>query len=117
MTLEDLNQVRNELIDMLEELEDRLDRITNDVRHTDAPLAKDFEEQAVETENDPVLESLGETTHKEIDKIRQALSRLDEGCYGLCLKCGEPIKKERLKALPYSSFCIHCAEKDSDDRV
>jgi len=115
--LKDLNQVRDELIDMLEELEDKLDRVTKDVRHTDAPLAQDFEEQVVETENDPVLESLGETTQIEIDKIRQALSRLDEGSYGLCLKCGKPIKKERLKALPYSSFCIHCAEKDSDSGV
>ncbi len=106
------DDVRHNLIDMLEDLEDRLSRISDDVRHIDKPLDKDFSEQAVEAENDLVLDALGHSTRDEIEQIKQAISRIDSGVYGICLKCGQAIKKERLNALPYSNQCIHCASKE-----
>jgi DnaK suppressor protein len=39
-------------------------------------------------------------------KIDRALSRMTEGHYGLCSRCGKPIEKARLKALPYVDLCI-----------
>lgn len=105
-------EVRNHLISMLEELDERLSKITDDVRHVDRPLEQDFSEQAVENENDEVLDALGNAARDEVDKIRQALSRIDSGTYGICLNCGEPIRKERLTALPYANLCIHCAERE-----
>jgi RNA polymerase-binding protein DksA len=39
-------------------------------------------------------------------KIDRALSRMTEGGYGLCSRCGKPIEKARLKALPYVDLCI-----------
>ncbi len=114
--MSEYNQVKKELVDMLEELENRLEHITQDVQRAEKPLDPDFAEQAVETENDPVLDALGESTVSEIEQIRLALSRIEEGDYGLCQQCGEPIKKERLKALPYATLCIQCAEKASSHR-
>jgi DnaK suppressor protein len=38
------------------------------------------------------------------------LARLDAGEYGECKSCGEPIAEARLKALPYVTLCIQCAE-------
>ncbi len=109
--MSEYDDVRSDLIDMLEELDERLSKITDDVRHTEKPLDKDFSEQAVETENDQVLDALGNATRNEIEKVKQAISRIDSGTYGICLICGRPIKKERLKAMPYSSKCIHCAQE------
>jgi DnaK suppressor protein len=43
-------------------------------------------------------------------KIDRALSRIDEGRYGLCAVCGKPIEKARLKALPYVDLCIKDAQ-------
>jgi DnaK suppressor protein len=43
-------------------------------------------------------------------KIDGALKRMDEGTYGLCLRCGRPIEKARLKALPYAELCIKDAQ-------
>jgi len=43
-------------------------------------------------------------------KIDRALSRIDEGKYGLCSVCGRPIEKARLKALPYVDLCIKDAQ-------
>lgn len=109
--MKDYQQVRGHLLDMLEELDERLGKITDDVRHADQPLDQDFSEQAVETENDQVLDALGNVTRSEVEKIKQAISRIDAGTYGICLICGEPIKKERLAALPYATSCINCAQK------
>jgi RNA polymerase-binding protein DksA len=107
--MNEYKEVRNHLIGMLEELDERLGKITDDVRHTDKPLDQDFSEQAVEAENDEVLDALGNATRLELEKIKQAISRIDAGSYGICLTCGETIKQERLAALPYANQCIRCA--------
>lgn len=109
--MKDYQEVRNHLINMLEELDDRLGKITDDVKHIDKPLEQDFSEQATEVENDQVLDALGNAARDEVEKIKQAISRIDDGSYGICLSCGEPIREERLLALPYANRCIRCAER------
>jgi RNA polymerase-binding transcription factor len=46
-------------------------------------------------------------------KIERALTRMDEGTYGICSRCGKPIEKARLKALPYVDLCIKDAQAQS----
>jgi DnaK suppressor protein len=41
-------------------------------------------------------------------QVEAALRRLDEGTYGVCARCGNPINPERLEALPYATYCIKC---------
>ena len=43
--------------------------------------------------------------------IESALVRIEDGVYGLCQDCGSSILKTRLNALPYTPFCVKCAEK------
>ena len=43
-------------------------------------------------------------------KIDRALERMDEGTFGICVRCGKPIEKARLKALPYVDLCIKDAQ-------
>ena len=50
------------------------------------------------------------------EKLRyldDALSLLDEGKYGVCLKCGDPIPVERLIALPFALHCVDCQSKQA----
>ena len=51
-----------------------------------------------------------------LEKIDRALSRMDEGTYGICERCGKPIEKARLKALPYANLCIADAQAASRPR-
>jgi len=44
-------------------------------------------------------------------EIEQALSRMKEGLYGVCADCGDEIPERRLKALPWTRLCLHCAER------
>jgi RNA polymerase-binding protein DksA len=109
--MKEYEEVRQTLCVMLEELNLRLDRITNNVRHSDVPLEKDFAEMATQNENNEVMDYLGNSAKTEIAMIKQAIARIDNGQYGMCQVCDEPISKERLEALPYSSMCIKCASK------
>lgn len=51
-----------------------------------------------------------------LQKIEKALSRMDEGTYGICERCGKPIEKARLKALPYANLCIADAQATNRPR-
>src|ERR1700690_1711692 len=42
--------------------------------------------------------------------LRLAIARLNDGSYGLCLKCEEEIAGKRLKAIPWAELCIRCQE-------
>ena len=44
-----------------------------------------------------------------LEQVNEALHRLEQGKFGLCVECGEPISKPRLHAIPYTRHCIDCA--------
>lgn len=46
----------------------------------------------------------------ELAKARQALRRLDDGTYGYCLRCQDPMAYERLRIHPGSTLCLGCQE-------
>jgi RNA polymerase-binding protein DksA len=45
--------------------------------------------------------------------IDAALTRIDDGSYGICTNCGKPITEERLEARPWADLCIDCARQRS----
>ena len=59
----------------------------------------------VERERDLALSAQARAA---VDEIDRALVKIGAGTYGICERCGEPIKRARLKALPYASLCIAC---------
>ena len=50
-----------------------------------------------------------------MEKIDKALAKMDEGTYGFCDRCGNPIEKARVQALPYANLCL--ADKQAEERV
>ena len=59
----------------------------------------------VERERDLALSAQAMAAVEDIDK---ALAKIDAGTYGICERCGQPIPKERLRALPYAALCVAC---------
>jgi DnaK suppressor protein len=59
--------------------------------------------------------SLSNNIRDLIEKIDKALERIEDGTYGLCERCGRPIEKARIKALPYASLCIK--DKQAEERT
>jgi DnaK suppressor protein len=53
-----------------------------------------------------------------INKIREALERIDDGSFGTCDTCGEEISEARLKARPVTTLCIDCKiEEEKKERI
>lgn len=108
--MQDRDEVRRRLLRRKGELLLRAGEVHADITRAAGPLEKDFAEQAVQMENDAVLAGLSESTAAELAQINRALRQLDDGTYGTCAVCGQPIDERRLAALPQSDRCVRCAE-------
>ncbi len=53
--------------------------------------------------------SLLETQEQMLAQTVAALRRLKDGSFGKCQECSKPIATERLQAIPYTPYCVHCA--------
>lgn len=95
-----------QLEDRMAELEARLREIEDAL---DEPAPRDAEDRATEREDDEVMEGMGRAGLREIEMIRAALDRIENGTYGECSTCGEDISEERLDLLPFTPFCRRCA--------
>lgn len=56
--------------------------------------------------------SLAQNAREMADQARLALHLFDEGNYGLCEVCGEPIGKGRLQAFPRATLCVACKQRE-----
>ena len=102
-TIDHLNKLRSELTR-------RHEAIEADVHHKKEPVEKDFAEQVTQRENDDVLNAIDGEAQQTLRLIDSALRRIEAGTYGTCSVCGEEIPAARLKALPYVTTCVDCAE-------
>jgi RNA polymerase-binding transcription factor DksA len=95
------------------QLEKQLARLLVRVGKIDADLRRthdrDWQEQAIELENDEVLKGLDEMTLGEVRRIRAAFGRMANGTYGVCATCGREIGEARLAAIPSALACVTCS--------
>ena len=91
----------------LSELQGRLEKVEAAL---DEPADPDLEDQAIELEDDEVLESVGRAGLKEIGLLNAALARIEKGTYGVCKKCGQDISEARLDAVPFALLCRECVK-------
>jgi RNA polymerase-binding protein DksA len=100
------DKARKTLIARREEITRRLDEIADQLVD---PAPQDWDDAATEAEDDQMLETLGARQQAELARIDAALGRIEEGTYGECVKCGEPIAPKRLELLPETPLCANCA--------
>ncbi len=103
------DRLRSALLKKKEELTERLERITANLRRG---YEADSKERAKQLEDSEVVDALGNEARLELKKITAALARMDSGQFGICLDCGTPIEEGRIKAYPYAIECIDCATLD-----
>jgi DnaK suppressor protein len=101
--------LRNRRQQLTDHLQARIARI----RQTGPEAVTEQGEDEIDTaELEAALLDITATTLRRID---HALERLEEGRYGLCTECGDPISEARLKALPFADRCRDC-ESDREHR-
>ncbi len=72
--------------------------------------SKDWEEAALESENDEVLQGIFQESSQELLLVKHAMQRIASGDYAQSEECGEEINPKRLKIMPYTTLCITCAQ-------
>jgi RNA polymerase-binding protein DksA len=75
---------------------------------------KDLADIASDDIDRKMIEALGSQELKRLKLIDSALTRIQQGKYGLCIKCGKRIPQDRLEAIPYALMCIEC--KTAEER-
>ena len=93
----------------LDDLHGRLTSIDHELAR---PQSADWEETAVEREDDEVLEGIGLQGQHEIRQIEAALARIAAGTYGICGSCGAAIAEDRLDLVPSAPLCHDCATRE-----
>lgn len=73
-------------------------------------IAEAQEEAQLDAERDITLRNLDSGTRCLRD-IDAALARIEEGTYGICIRCEESIGKRRLDALPWTALCLVCQQE------
>ena len=70
----------------------------------------DIADDAVQSYEHQLMMGLGEKEFEKLRLVEEAIEKLDEGQYGICLECEELISEERLTVIPFASHCVDCLE-------
>lgn len=79
-------------------------------RERDAEATQDPADMAANAYTKELLMSMSTNDRQLLDSIDGALARIEEGEYGYCDNCNEPIQEKRLEALPWAQHCVTCQE-------
>lgn len=113
MEKELIEKMKQALLDLKTEIIEQLMTNSNDFRQiVESMEAKDVVDIASDDIDRRMLDAVGTKDLNRLKLIDSALTRIEQGKYGLCMKCGKRIPKERLKAIPYALLCIDCKSAD-----
>jgi len=108
-----LLEERGELQDQLTTIEDTSFSTTQSDLSGDVGLDDESADAGTATFEREKDLSIEQNVRDLLQKIDRALTRIDAGTYGVCDRCGKPIEKARVKALPYVDLCIKDARAQS----
>lgn len=114
-TKEQLKQFRQLLLVERTKLADEIKSIARDASTSPRDASGDLSaytihmaDMAADTYERELSMNIVSSEQEILYQIDDALKRLDEGTYGICQQCSQPIIMSRLRAVPYASMCIEC---------
>jgi len=102
---------RKRLLAKQDELRGSVSRTELDGRVADEDATQDPADKAANSYTKEFLFSQSNTDRTMLAAIDQALERINQGVYGECVQCGDEIQQKRLDAVPWTSHCMRCQEK------
>jgi DnaK suppressor protein len=122
LTSKETDELKQRLIDERRDLQSQLDELeesTFATNQSDLTGEMGFDEEYADAgtatfERERDL-SLVNNLRDLMERIDKALAKIEDDTYGLCDRCGKPIEKLRLKALPYANLCLK--DKQAEERV
>lgn len=106
-------KMKEALLELKSGIIDQLMANNDDFRQiVEGKEAKDEVDVASDAIDRKLLEAVGSKDMNRLKLIDSALARIEQGRYGLCVKCGKHIPQPRLEAIPYALMCIECQSSD-----
>lgn len=106
---ERLEAKRAELKEQIAGLTEAHPAVVNSDEASEGP--QDFEETAVDFLETQQEQSVLVNEQALLTEVEEALKRIENGTYGLCVVCGQPIPEKRLEAIPWASRCVKDEEQ------
>lgn len=107
----DLDRLKRSLMERARDLMLQDQRLRQELADDPSGLPNAFvagTDSARDTEADDEVLAWLRHEREEFREVRRALERIDEGRYGDCAECGEPIGLPRLNVLPHAALCVSC---------
>lgn len=115
MEKEFVQQMKEKLLEEKKEILGSLAETNEDFRKIlKENSVRDSIDEAADAVDLKMLQSIGEKDVNRLNLINAALTRIELGKYGLCMKCGKQIPEPRLEYIPYAVLCVDC--KSADER-
>jgi len=102
-----LNKFKIQLEEMKEKIISDVEQTLSDMTTQTGNIPDPNDRATVESDRSFELR-IRDRERKLMNKIEEALGRIDDGSYGVCEGCGEEIAVKRLEARPVAKFCIDC---------
>jgi DnaK suppressor protein len=102
---------RKKLVDHQKEILNLYERDLKVGQEASDDGTEDIVDRANNSYNREFMFALSDTERLMLLEIEDALERLDGGGYGTCLNCSDDIPKARLRAVPWTRYCIDCQEQ------
>jgi DnaK suppressor protein len=98
--------------EILKEIEGSLGQSLTEDQQRRLESARDVGDQALMDLDRELGISLMEMRNRRRQAIDEALTRLNEGTYGICAECGIEISERRLEAVPFAKLCVECQSRE-----
>jgi len=110
----ELKAIKKHLMEQKIALEEELARLPQEKFSDDQ--VQDPGDQALTSTMESLRSSMQDSKLNEYNRLVKALSMIEEGTYGICADCSNPISEKRLKMYPDATRCIACQEAYEESR-
>jgi DnaK suppressor protein len=116
MRARDRNYFKKKLLEKRAELIDIVQKTESYGRELDSEGdAMDIADKASNSYTKEFMFSKSDADRQFLQKVVDALARVDNKDYGECSNCGEPVERKRLEAVPWTSLCLPCQEEEEEE--
>jgi RNA polymerase-binding transcription factor len=107
-----LKQMQSELEQELAEIEEAAFNVSQSEMSGEVGYDEDYADAGSFTFEREKDLSIANNVQDLLAKIARSLEKINEGTYGICESCGQPIESARLKALPHALLCVSCKTQE-----
>jgi RNA polymerase-binding transcription factor len=102
---------KRRLLEKREELQRLVSKSEQDGREADEEITQDLADKAANSYTKEFLFHQSDDNRRILQLVQEALGRLENGHFGLCVACHQDVQQKRLEAVPWARHCIECQEK------